>query len=63
MYIACMVQKEVERKREERCREAFKRLLLSMETALEAGYSLENSVVVAVEDLQKIFGGTGHFRR
>ena len=63
MYIACMVQKEVERKREERCREAFKRLLLSMETALEAGYSLENSVVAAVEDLQKIFGGTGHFRR
>ena len=59
LYIACMVQKEVERKRMERRREAFKRLLLSMETALEAGYSLENSVAAAVGDLQKIFGGSG----
>ena len=59
LYIAGMVQKEVERKRTKKRREAFKRLLLSMETGLEAGYSLENSVITAVADLRKIFGGSG----
>ncbi len=56
IYIARLVQKEMEQRRTRRRRDALKRLLISMETGLEAGYSLENAVFAAVEDLGRIYG-------
>ena len=56
IYIYRIVQREMERRRMRRRRDAFKRLLISMETGLEAGYSLENSVIAAVDDMDRIYG-------
>ncbi len=56
IYIARLVRREMEQRRTGRRRDALKRLLISMETGLEAGYSLENAVLAAVEDLGRIYG-------
>ncbi len=53
-YIAGVVVKERKRRRLQRRRDTFKRLLVALETGLEAGYSLENAVLSAVEDMERL---------
>lgn len=54
-YIAGVYLRYADRRRQKRRREQFRRLLLSIETALEAGYSLENALSVARNDLALVY--------
>ena len=54
-YIGKVYLRYAERRRQRKRREQFRRLLLSVETALEAGYSLENALSVAENDLGLIY--------
>ncbi len=54
-YVGRVFGRMVEKRRRRKRREAFRRLLLSLETALEAGYSLENALSVADGDLRLIY--------
>ena len=55
IYIGIVYEKAAKRRKMRRRREAFRRMLLSVETALEAGYSLENALSVADGDLRLIY--------
>ncbi len=54
-YVGSVYERMAKKRRMRRRREAFRRLLLSLETALEAGYSLENAFSVAEGDLRLIY--------
>ena len=55
IYIGSVVVRMSRERRQRTSREQFRRLLLSVETALEAGYSLENAFDVAEGDLALIY--------
>ena len=55
LYVGKVVERIVEKRRQRKRREHFRRLLLSLETALEAGYSLDNALQVAEGDLALIY--------
>ena len=54
IYVAFQVRRAAFQRSIRKKRETFRRLLLAMETGLEAGYSLENALFVAVEDMGRI---------
>ncbi len=54
-YIGSVYRRYRERRKQKKRREQFRRLLLSVETALEAGYSLENALSVAKDDLGLVY--------
>ncbi len=56
LYIGVVVDRAAEKRRQRKRRENFRRLLLSLETALEAGYSLENTLEIAEGDLTLVYG-------
>lgn len=55
IYIGFVTGHMAAERRQRKRREQFRRLLLSVETALEAGYSLENAFIVAEGDLALIY--------
>ena len=55
VYIGFVAKRMMGDRRQRMRREQFRRLLLSLETALEAGYSLENAFSVAEGDLALIY--------
>jgi tight adherence protein B len=62
IYIAAQVKRAEYQRGIRKRRETFRRLLLSMETGLEAGYSLENALFTAVEDMGKIYRSGSEMR-
>lgn len=55
IYVALQVRRTAVLRGIRKRRETFRRLLLSMETGLEAGYSLENALYTAVEDMERVY--------
>ena len=55
LYIGVVVDRSAAKRRQRKRRENFRRLLLSLETALEAGYSLENALGIAEGDMNLIY--------
>ena len=58
IYVALQVRKAAFQRGIRRRRETFRRLLMAMETGLEAGYSLENALFTAVEDMERVCRST-----
>ena len=56
LYIAFAAEKANRRSREQKRREWIRLLLISLETGLEAGCSLENALAAALEDVERNFG-------
>ncbi len=63
LYIAYAVEKVFRRSRERKRREWLRLLLISLETSLEAGCSLENALTLAVEDVDRSFGKPSGFQK
>ena len=55
IYIGLIYEDIAAKRRQRKRRDNFRRVLLSIETALEAGYSLENAVKVAESDLALVY--------